>query len=121
MTIAEVGKSTAQERIEGYHRPSRRHRGHRAFGPRLISVALPEPPMCPPGIAFYAPDGDICHTRCRRPLVFLGRRGRIELDFYCEHCVEHVTLPECILSRLPGAREQSAHGLDETRPETQSA
>jgi hypothetical protein len=107
MTIAEVGKSAAQERSKPYHTPSRRHPGHKEYRPRHTSVALPKPPMRPLAIAFYSPDGGICHARCNRPLVSLGRRGRIEMDFYCEQCVEHVTLPECILSRLPGAREET--------------
>ncbi len=59
-------------------------------------------PTAPPMVmVFRTRDGRIGHARCCRPLEFHGRRAGIELDFYCQRCVEHVTLPECILSRIP--------------------
>ena len=39
------------------------------------------------------------------PFIIWGSRGitsHLETgDFYCPRCVEHVTIPECILSRIP--------------------
>jgi hypothetical protein len=98
-----VGKPTTQERPGAHGKRSRGQRAQRGVGPRPASVTASGSSIPPPGIAFYTPDGSICHYRCGRPLVFLGRRGGIEMDFYCEQCVEHVTLPECILSRIPSS------------------
>ena len=57
--------------------------------------------MPPLLMVFRARDGRMGHARCGGPLTFQGRRAEIELDFYCPRCVEHVTIPECILSRIP--------------------
>lgn len=48
-----------------------------------------------------APDGAIFHARCRQPLEYQGRRARLELDFYCLRCVEHVSIPESVVPRIP--------------------
>ena len=61
--------------------------------------ATPAEPV--PGTAFRTRDGNIGHARCGWMLAFQGRRAGIELDFYCPCCVEHVTLPDCILPRIP--------------------
>jgi hypothetical protein len=46
-------------------------------------------------------DGSLHHTRCSRDLRYLGARGGgRELDFYCQTCHEHVTLPQIVVSRL---------------------
>jgi hypothetical protein len=58
---------------------------------------------------FRTRDGRIGHSRCGRPLEFHGCRAGIELDFYCHACVEHVTLPECVLSRIPLGDQTAAH------------
>jgi hypothetical protein len=57
----------------------------------------------PPAIVsvFFHTDGTICHSWCGRPLEFHGSRGGLELDFFCTRCVEHVTLPQSVLSRIP--------------------
>ena len=50
---------------------------------------------------FRAHDGSLGHARCSRPLRYLGSRGgRLELDFYCQGCHEHVTLPYTVVSRM---------------------
>ncbi len=59
-------------------------------------------PTAPPMVmVFRTRDGRISHARCGQPLEFQGRRAQLELDFYCQRCVEHVTVPECTLSRIP--------------------
>jgi hypothetical protein len=50
---------------------------------------------------FRGPDGEIFHARCRQPLGYQGRRARLELDFYCIRCVEHVSIPESVVGRIP--------------------
>jgi hypothetical protein len=65
-------------------------------------------PIDPPlRLVFRTSEGRIGHTRCGQPLDFHGCRAGIELDFYCAACVEHVTLPECVLSRIPLARQSA--------------
>ena len=65
----------------------------------MISQGSPAPP--PMIVVFRTRQGRVAHARCRRPLEFLGRRGGIELDFYCPCCMEHVTVPDCVLPRIP--------------------
>ncbi len=61
---------------------------------------------------YRARDGAIHHTRCGRPIALQGRRAGLELDFYCLGCVESVTLPVYVLSRIPVAAGARAwHGL----------
>lgn len=50
---------------------------------------------------FRAPDGGFFHARCRQPLEYQGRRAQLELDFYCLRCVEHVSIPESVVPRIP--------------------
>ncbi|HXH83798.1 MAG TPA: hypothetical protein VNN07_12845 [Candidatus Tectomicrobia bacterium] len=53
-------------------------------------------------VTVYIDDaGDICHTRCETRIAFMGVRARLELDFYCWTCREHVTLPELVLADIP--------------------
>ena len=61
--------------------------------------SLPVPQ--PAGFVFRTRDGDLQHSWCGQPLEFHGRRARLELDFYCHRCLEHVTLPECLLPSVP--------------------
>jgi hypothetical protein len=77
--------ATAESRARGRH-----------VQQRARAAATP-----PPLLTFRMPDGQIGHARCGSSLEFQGGRAQLELDFYCPHCVEHVTLPECILSRIP--------------------
>ena len=72
-----------------------------ASGPKP-AVAGHDPSHAPqPGLVFRTRDGDLRHCWCGQPLEFHGRRGRLELDFYCRRCLEHVTLPECVLPSVP--------------------
>lgn len=49
-------------------------------------------------------DGAIHHARCGQPVMLERHRaGGLELDFYCLACAETVTLPFCVLSRIPTA------------------
>jgi hypothetical protein len=56
----------------------------------------------PPVVTVHrAHDGSLGHTRCSRSLRYLGARGGgRELDFYCQTCHEHVTLPQLIVVRM---------------------
>ena len=85
----------------GIHGDPRRHRAHGERG-RQSEVITPSDRLTPPPAnAFYTPGGSLRHAWCGSPLALMGRRGGIEIDFYCGQCLEHVTLPECILPRLP--------------------
>ncbi len=72
---------------EGGLRPSATEGAHQVL-PAIVSV-------------FFHTDGTICHSWCGRPLEFHGSRGGLELDFFCTRCIEHVTLPQSVLSRVP--------------------
>ncbi len=53
---------------------------------------------------YRALDGAIHHTRCGSRIALGGARaGGLEVDFYCRECAETVTLPFCVLSRIPVA------------------
>ncbi len=71
-----------------------RRRPHR----RPVAEPGPEAPIV---TVFLTPDGRIHHTWCDQPLDFQGRRAGVEVDFFCLRCMEHVTLPESILPRVP--------------------
>jgi hypothetical protein len=108
MTSSVSGKSSVLDR--GGTRGTRY--GHAAAPKRdaarhvvAIAEGSPEPPLAS---VFRSPDGRICHARCGWLLQLQGRRGGLELDFYCQHCVEHVTLPECILPRIPRTAGRAA-------------
>jgi hypothetical protein len=100
-------RSSASSKSNALERPGTRGRrdGHAAapgqdaasHGPAVAQSSL-EPLLA---IVYRCPDGCICHSRCGRSLQLQGCRGGLELDFYCQRCVEHVTLPECILARIP--------------------
>jgi len=53
---------------------------------------------------YQALDGGIHHARCGQRVALHGQRAE-ELDFYCLTCAESVTLPVCVLSRIPVAGE----------------
>ena len=86
----------------GFHGGQREH-------PRATRIESLRPerrvahgPVVPPIVTvFRSADGRLFHAWCRHPLEFQGRRAGLELDFYCHHCVEHVPLPECVMSRIP--------------------
>ena len=108
MTSSVSSKSSALVRVG----PRDRRDGHAAVPGRgaarhvlAVSKSSSEPPLA---IVFRSPDGRICHARCGWSLQLQGRRGGLELDFYCQHCVEHVTLPECILPRIPRTAGRAA-------------
>lgn len=50
---------------------------------------------------YRALDGGIHHARCGRRMMLRGQRARLELDFYCLTCAESLTLPFCVLDRVP--------------------
>lgn len=50
---------------------------------------------------YRVPGGLFHHAWCHQPLEYHGRRAALEVDFYCLRCVEHVTLPEIVLPRIP--------------------
>jgi hypothetical protein len=108
MTSSVSTRSSALERLgargrrEGPAAAPRRDAAHHVLA---LAQSSSEPPLA---IVFRSPDGCICHTRCGRSLHLQGRRGGLELDFYCQHCVEHVTLPECILPRIPRTAGRAA-------------
>jgi hypothetical protein len=59
---------------------------------------------------FRAHDGSLGHARCGCTLRYLGARGgRLELDFYCQACHEHVTLPYTVVSRVLEGQPASNH------------
>jgi hypothetical protein len=58
--------------------------------------------------AFRGMDGKLRHSRCGRPIEFVGVRGGIELDFHCIGCWEHVTLTENALTRVPVGQDSSS-------------
>jgi hypothetical protein len=68
----------------------------------------------PAGLVFRTGGGDLRHAWCGQPLEYHGRRARLELDFYCRRCLEHVTLPSCLLSSVPvvpgGVSRQAVSG-----------
>ncbi len=72
--------------------------GTKPRGPRPAAPALPAIVS-----VFFHTDGTICHAWCGRPLEFHGSRGGLELDFFCTRCMEHVTLPQSVLHRVPVA------------------
>jgi hypothetical protein len=86
-------------------RPASSKNGHRA-SLRAVPQAKPqvvtEAPLDAPIVTVYqAPDGLFHHTWCHQPLEYHGRRARLEVDFFCLRCVEHVALPESVLARIP--------------------
>ena len=53
-------------------------------------------------IVYRTLDGAIHHARCGQPVMLERHRaGGLEIDFYCLACAETVTLPFCVLSRIP--------------------
>jgi hypothetical protein len=50
---------------------------------------------------YFHTDGELHHGWCGHPLEFHGTRAELEMDFFCIRCVEHVTLPNAILPRIP--------------------
>ena len=49
---------------------------------------------------FRGADGRMYHGWCGQTLLYQGRRARLELDYYCPHCLEHVSVPECTLPHI---------------------
>jgi hypothetical protein len=52
---------------------------------------------------YMALDGGLHHTRCNQRLSLHGQRAGLELDFYCLACTESVTIPFCVVERIPVA------------------
>ena len=67
---------------------------------RAARTGTPETP--PIVTVYFHTDGELHHHAwCGQALEFHGTRAELEMDFFCLHCVEHVTLPNAILSRIP--------------------
>jgi hypothetical protein len=82
---------------------SRRNQGRRRAAeshttPRVIPRAMQD---APPSTTVFVADGRLHHSWCKQPLDYQGTRAGLELDFYCYRCVEHVSMPETVLSRIP--------------------
>jgi hypothetical protein len=92
--------------VDRVRRPARRRRG-----PEPEAGALDNPAIV---TVFMEPSGTICHSRCRQPLDYQGTRGRLEVDFYCLRCVEHVSLPLHVLSRIPKVSRELTLGFSAT-------
>src|SRR5262249_17610983 len=101
--ITTVARQSAVElRAGASHANRRRTRKLREEAAHRVAPTESVSPTAPPLVmVFRARDGRIGHARCGWPLQYHGRRAGLELDFYCQGCVEHVTLPECVLSRIP--------------------
>ena len=78
----------------------RRSHGRRRPVEATHSITRPNQEM-PPITTVYLTDGRLHHTWCKQPLDYQGTRAGLELDFYCYRCVEHVSLPEVVLARVP--------------------
>lgn len=103
---SQVGNAEGNRRT----RPAPSRNGHRAAlraEPKstrahtkvdVISEASLDAPIV---IVYQAPDGLFHHAWCHQPLEYHGRRARLEVDFFCLRCVEHVALPEAVLARIP--------------------
>ena len=54
---------------------------------------------------YMALDGGLHHSRCSQRLALHGQRAgqELELDFYCLTCTESVTIPFCVVDRIPVA------------------
>jgi hypothetical protein len=79
--------------------PPRRTRLGGRRGPRAEDGNPRENP--PIVTVYFHTDGELHHGWCGHPLEFHGTRAEIEMDFFCIRCVEHVTLPNAILPRIP--------------------
>ena len=102
MTDTVAGQSTGERGARAFRTGRSHTRGLAGNIARRMPVVDRVSPAEPPLVmVFRTPDGRIGHGRCGEILEFQGRRAGIELDFYCQRCVEHVTLPACILSRIP--------------------
>ena len=79
---------------EGRRTQGRRRTAENHSAPRATEEA-------PPITTVFVADGRLHHTWCKQPLDYQGTRAGLELDFYCYRCVEHVTLPEAVMARIP--------------------
>jgi hypothetical protein len=75
--------------------PIKRRRGRRKLSETEAELNRPIE------MVFVSPEGDLHHAWCHQPLEYQGRRGALEVDFYCVRCIEHVSLPEFVLPRIP--------------------
>jgi hypothetical protein len=91
-----ISRRAPRARPERFYRPARSRRLPR--GPEPETGQIDNPTIV---TVFMKPSGTIYHTRCRQPLAYQGMRGRIEVDFYCLRCIEHVSLPIIVIPRIP--------------------
>ncbi|HET8578347.1 MAG TPA: hypothetical protein VFO18_14725 [Methylomirabilota bacterium] len=79
--------------------PARPRRGSgRRRSVHSSDAQAPPPPV---RTVYIGSDGTIYHARCGQPTEYLRTRGRLELDFYCLACVEHITLAINALTQVP--------------------
>lgn len=96
----------ARQHTSEAHPPEIRRRRGRPKGSTGLSRRHPdalleaEVAKSPIASLYATPDGELHHAVCRQPLEFQGRRGQVELDFYCLRCMEHVALPQFALGRI---------------------
>lgn len=102
MLTTPVGTSEAQARTR---RTSTRRRPVSRRRPGAYGSPEPAGPTPPIVTVYRRPSGAIFHAWCGQPLQYHGRRAEQELDFYCFRCLEHVSLPEAIVYRIPMAPE----------------
>ena len=99
MAVARITTQESEAPVRREAIPRRRGRPAKRRTPRGQEG---NPPQNPPIVTVYFhTDGELHHAWCRQALEFRGMHAGLEIDFFCLHCVEHVTLPSSILSRIP--------------------
>lgn len=99
-------ESAARQHVTDPHPPEVRRKRGRPKGSTGISRRHPDSVLAaeiaksPLATVYASHDGDLYHAICKQPLEFQGRRAQLELDFYCLRCMEHVALPQFVLSRI---------------------
>jgi hypothetical protein len=97
-----VAPITTPEQAVSARRATPARRRTRLGGRRGPRAEDGNPRENPPIVTVYFhTDGELHHGWCGHPLEFHGTRAGLEMDFFCIHCVEHVTLPNAVLPRIP--------------------
>lgn len=99
-------ESAARQHVTDPHPPEVRRKRGRPKGSTGVSRRHPDSVLAaeiaksPLASVYASHDGELYHAICKQPLEFQGRRAQLELDFYCLRCMEHVALPQFVLSRI---------------------
>lgn len=99
-------ESAARQHVTDPHPPEVRRKRGRPKGSTGISRRHPDSLLAaeiaksPLATVYASTDGELYHSVCKTPLEFQGRRAQLEFDFYCLRCMEHVALPQFVLSRI---------------------